>query len=233
MEKVWEIWLREGQTVVHNVLLANYTSVGLNETELIFIIQLQSYLDKNILFPNINTIANRMGKEDAELFTILHSLIQKSIIRIQTEKDESGKVSDKYSLDPLYKKLSMLLSKEKKHEKDTKNDIDLLSVFQQEFGRLLTPIEIQTISEWLDKDHYKKEIILEALREAVLNQKYNLRYIDRILLSWEKKNIRTSNEIKQESKKYSEYQAGIPSNSNTEHVPLFNWLDPDSDSDQS
>ncbi|UJF14818.1 DnaD domain protein [Jeotgalibaca sp. MA1X17-3] len=229
MEKVWEMWLKEGQTVVHNVLLANYTSVGLNETELIFVIQLQSYLDRNILFPNINTIAKRMGKEDAELFSVLHSLIQKSIIRIQTEKDETGKVSDQYSLEPLYKKLSMLLSKEQEHVKSTENEIDLLSIFQQEFGRLLTPIEIQTISDWLDKDHYKKEIILEALREAVLNQKYNLRYIDRILLSWEKKNIRTPNEIKQESKKFSDYQAGIPSSSNTEHVPLFNWLEPDSE----
>ena len=228
MEKVLQNWLNQGQTVLHNVLLVHYTSLGLNETELVFIIQIQSYLDKNILFPNINSIAKRMGKEDAELFSILHSLIQKNIVRIQTEKDEFRKVSDQYSLDPLYNKLSMLLTKEQQKEGEVENDVDLLSIFQQEFGRLLTPIEIQTISEWLDKDHYKKEIILEALREAVLNQTYNLRYIDRILLSWEKKNIRTPNEVKQESKKYSNYKTEEAPVTPTEHVPLFNWLDPDS-----
>lgn len=229
MENVLDIWLKQGQTVVHNVLLEHYLSVGLNETELVFVIQLQSYLDRNILFPDISIIARRMGKEEAELFAILHSLIQKKLLAIQTEKDENGKVADRYSLEPLYKKMLILLARQDQKEAEKEEDIDLLNVFQKEFGRLLTPIEMQTISEWLDKDHYTKEMIIEALREAVLNQKYNLRYIDRILLSWEKKNIRTPVQVKQESKNRADYRntAATEANMGEEHIPLFNWLDPE------
>lgn len=36
-----------------------------------------------------------------------------------------------------------------------------------------------------------------ALREAVLSQAYSLKYIDRILLSWEKKNIKTAAQVQQ------------------------------------
>ena len=37
------------------------------------------------------------------------------------------------------------------------------------------------------RDHYQPEILKLALREAVLNQAYSFNYVDRILLSWERK----------------------------------------------
>ena len=39
------------------------------------------------------------------------------------------------------------------------------------------------IGQWLNTDHYSPELIRLALREAVLNQAYSLKYIDRILLA--------------------------------------------------
>ena len=38
------------------------------------------------------------------------------------------------------------------------------------------------IGQWLNTDHYSPELIRLALREAVLNQAYSLKYIDRIYL---------------------------------------------------
>ena len=64
-----------------------------------------------------------------------------------------------------------------------------------EFGRLLTPMELQTIDSWLNTENYSPELIVLALREAVLNQVYSLKYIDKILLSWEKQNIKTSADV--------------------------------------
>ena len=40
-----------------------------------------------------------------------------------------------------------------------------------------------------------------ALREAVLNQAYSLNYIDRILLSWERKNITSKEQVEEEQKR--------------------------------
>ena len=222
-----ELWLASGQTVIHNSLLHHYATIGLDETELIFIIQMQSYLDQSVFFPNMEEIANRMGRREADIFSILHSLIQKNIISISTEKDDQGKVVDRYSLLPLYKKLQELLSRKKGQFEEKQQSINLLEIFQQEFGRLLTPIEMQTIGEWLDRDHYSQDIILEALREAVLNQKYSLKYIDRILLSWDKKNIRSSSQAKQETKRFahSQYKEPTPTDDEEELIPLFNWLE--------
>lgn len=222
-----ELWLTSGQTVIHNSLLHHYATIGLDETELIFIIQMQSYLDQSVFFPNMAEIANRMGRREADIFSILHSLIQKNIISISTEKDDQGKVVDRYSLLPLYKKLQELLSRKKGQFEEKQQSINLLEIFQQEFGRLLTPIEMQTIGEWLDRDHYSQDIILEALREAVLNQKYSLKYIDRILLSWDKKNIRSSSQAKQETKRFahSQYKEPTPTDDEEELIPLFNWLE--------
>lgn len=222
-----ELWLASGQTVIHNSLLHHYATIGLDETELIFIIQMQSYLDQSVFFPNMAEIANRMGRREADIFSILHSLIQKNIISISTEKDDQGKVVDRYSLLPLYKKLQELLSRKKGQFEEKQQSINLLEIFQQEFGRLLTPIEMQTIGEWLDRDHYSQDIILEALREAVLNQKYSLKYIDRILLSWDKKNIRSSSQAKEETKRFahSQYKEAPPADDEEELIPLFNWLE--------
>lgn len=222
-----ELWLASGQTVIHNSLLHHYATIGLDETELIFIIQMQSYLDQSVFFPNMAEIANRMGRREADIFSILHSLIQKNIISISTEKDDQGKVVDRYSLLPLYKKLQELLSRKRGQFEEKQQSINLLEIFQQEFGRLLTPIEMQTIGEWLDRDHYSQDIILEALREAVLNQKYSLKYIDRILLSWDKKNIRSSSQAKQETKRFahSQYKEPTPTDDEEELIPLFNWLE--------
>jgi DNA replication protein len=222
-----ELWLASGQTVIHNSLLHHYATIGLDETELIFIIQMQSYLDQSVFFPNMAEIANRMGRREADIFSILHSLIQKNIISISTEKDDQGKVVDRYSLLPLYKKLQELLSRKKGQFEEKQQSINLLEIFQQEFGRLLTPIEMQTIGEWLDRDHYSQDIILEALREAVLNQKYSLKYIDRILLSWDKKNIRSSSQAKQETKRFAHSQYKEPTSTDDEEelIPLFNWLE--------
>lgn len=227
-----EKWMNQGNTVVLNGLLQHYRTLGLDEEELVFVIQLQSFLDKGIVFPNMSEISERMGKKEADIFTLLHGLIQKKIITITSEKDESGKVFDRYSLHPLYKKVLLLFEKNDNVREDDKG-INLLEVFQQEFGRLLTPIEMQTIGEWLDRDRYSKELILEALKEAVLNQKYSLRYIDRILLSWSKKNIRTTQQAKEESKRFFNAQPNQTHpdtmDEEEEDIPLFNWLESQTD----
>ena len=56
-------------------------------------------------------------------------------------------------------------------------------------------IEREEIAQWLSIDHYTPEIIELALREAVLSQAYSLKYIDRILLNWQRHNLKTTDEV--------------------------------------
>lgn len=69
----------------------------------------------------------------------------------------------------------------------------LFNAFENEFGRPLSPMEIEQIRQW----YWEMELplILEALRRAVLRGKYNFKYIDRILLEWKKNNLRTIEDV--------------------------------------
>ena len=67
--------------------------------------------------------------------------------------------------------------------------------FEQEMGRSLSFKENQQIREWLNTEHIPEELLDEALRRAVLQGVMHgnapLAYIDKILLSWKKRNLTT------------------------------------------
>lgn len=63
-------------------------------------------------------------------------------------------------------------------------DSSLYSVFEEEFGRTLSSVEMEKISEW-NRNNDKKMILL-ALREASAYQKKSFGYIDHILADWKK-----------------------------------------------
>src|SRR5699024_4299368 len=163
MRDLLDKWWEQGQTIIENGLLTHYRILGLDSEELIFVIQLKSYLDQKQYFPSMSEIGDRMGVKESKVFAILHDLIQRNLVAINTEKDNTGKDFDRYSLTPLYRKLAHVLEKSTLQTSEVEKDINLLEIFQQEFGRLLTPIEMQTIGEWMDKDRYQTELILEAL----------------------------------------------------------------------
>ena len=58
--------------------------------------------------------------------------------------------------------------------------------FLQENGFQLTPIQLEAVNEWEDN-----ELTRYAIKQAVLNNKYNISYIDKILYSYQKDNIKT------------------------------------------
>ena len=72
---------------------------------------------------------------------------------------------------------------------------EIFSTFEKEFGRPLSPLEYEQITQW-EKD-FSAELILEALKRAVLGGKRNFKYINSILLEWKKNTIRTVQEVQE------------------------------------
>ncbi len=93
-------------------------------------------------------------------------------------------------------------------EKNDKRNVrqEIFSNIEKEFGRTLSPIELETISQWFDIDNYDPDIIMLALKEAVLNQVRNLKYMDRILGNWEKQNLKTVQQIEDYSNKRNNHK---------------------------
>lgn len=225
-------WMQSGMTVVPTVLLEHYQNIGLSTEEFVLLVHLKSFLDKGETFPDIEEIAQRMGLTSEKTFEMIHRLIHKKVLEIQTGSDEEGKSKDTYSLDLLWEKLAVQLTQQttkKVQQEEVHSEERLFRTFEEEFGRPLSPIELQTIGMWLDEDKYSLELIEMALREAVLNQVYSLKYVDRILLNWEKKNIRSKAQVEKESQSYRNKKMADNGQNDqqkpTKPVPLHNWLD--------
>jgi len=162
----------------------------------------------------------------------LRNLIEKKFLRLTTATDVAGRKYDKYDFTLLYEKLFALEQNEVTAEltqNKTTSKQEVYKNIEVEFGRLLTPMELQTIDSWLNTENYSPELIVLALREAVLNQVYSLKYIDKILLSWEKQNIKTSADVQRsrQQRRQEMAQKAQPTapkqNKAKPSIPMYDW----------
>lgn len=96
------------------------------------------------------------------------------------------------------------IEKEINKEKDKKenisneyNNFELYSFLEQNFGRSLSPIEIELVQTWEDT-----ELTRYAIKQAILNCKYNLKYINTILDEYKHKSIKTVQQAQAEEEEY-------------------------------
>ncbi len=197
--------LQTESTMIPNLILKNYVKLGMTAEEFVFLLELKAALkDGNQPF-DLQTIAQIMSKDEAQIYQLLHGLIEKGIISLTSVVDDQGRNSDQYSLDPLYKKtLKVLRDQTQEHQiqahQQTRNDV--FARIEQEFGHPLSSFDMEMIDSWLNEDHYSPEIIILALKEAVLSGVYNLKYMDKILLAWEKKGIKTAADVQRQRAKF-------------------------------
>ena len=178
MDSTLREFLRQGNTVISNLVLKNYKKLGMTDTEFILYLQLNSYLQKGETFPELENIAKSLQISVNDVYTQLHNLIEKKILKIETIVNQQGQKTDSYSFDFLYQKLDSLIDEEKKELLNVSTEKDrqkIFNAFQVEFGRDLSPIELEMINDWIEEDKYKTDLILLALREAVLSQAYSLK----------------------------------------------------------
>lgn len=200
----WQALVQAPLITISNLVLTHYRALGMTNRQLIVYLQMVSFTAAGQQFPPIKEIAQRTGLTEDEIYGTLHEMLDAGFIDLRTQTDSAGKQMDWYDLTPLYARLaekygqSNPISDSGEPEQAPVTRQRLFDEIEVEFGRPLSPIEQETISAWLDEDHYSPELVSLALREAVLNQAYSLKYMDRILLSWEKRNIRTKADVERE-----------------------------------
>lgn len=219
----------QGVISIPNAFLWNYHKLGLNEQEFTIILLVHSYLQRGKLFPTPTEIAEHMSISTDSCTNLLRRLVQRGFLYIE-ELEENAIIFEKYSLKPLWEKLYEWLQAQNKHKNPTVDEKSLYTTFEREFGRPLSPFECETLSIWIDQDHHDPEIIVAALKEAVISGKMNFRYIDRILFEWKKNGIQTIDQARKHSKRFRESnrKAASKGQSTQEYkriVPFYNWLD--------
>lgn len=94
------------------------------------------------------------------------------------------------------------------------NNNNIYDFLEQNFGRTLNSIEIEMIKEWNDN-----ELTRYAIKQAVLNGKYNVKYINTILVNYKNNSITTVQQAQEDEKKFK------IRNKKIEHKP--EWFDAD------
>ncbi|WP_265457628.1 DnaD domain-containing protein [Enterococcus sp. HY326] len=224
-------YYRDDGVYIPNLLLNNYQKLLISPEEMMLWIHLAGKQRTGDFFPDLSQIAETMGIPQERVFLLLNQLVGKKMIEIITTDDANGRSSDQYDLSLIFDRLEENLAQQADAIKEQAEESKVAGIYQsfeEEFGRPLSPIEYQRIGQWLEEDSYQPELIQLALREAVLNQAYNLNYVDRILLAWQKKNITTKAQVQQEQQKRKDAllkkEAPELSREPLPKVSLHNWL---------
>lgn len=222
-------WLAAGSIAIPKLLLQYYKSIGLNEEEFMLLLHVYSSIESGNSFPTPEELSERMTCTQERCMEILRYLIQRGFLQIDG-KSENGVLAESFSLRPLWEKLMVfLLEADKKQVKQEaeKAEINIYTLFEQEFGRPLSPIECESLTMWLDQDNHSPLLIKAALREAVMSGKLNFRYIDRILFEWKKKGIETIDQARDQGQKFRLHQRSktTPVKQETTSIPIYNWLE--------
>lgn len=194
MNKIIEL-LKNINFQIPKELLFNYKKLDISDSEFIIIIYLVNQL--NDVY-NPKQIANDLNLNLNDVLEIINSLCEKNIIKIDIKKVNNIR-SEVINLDSLYEKLAFSITEVE--EKNDNQDSSLYSVFENEFGRTLSPMEFEIINGWIEAG-YSEELIKLALKEAIYNGVSNLRYIDKIIYEWGKKGIKTREDVEKNRKQF-------------------------------
>ena len=165
---------------------------------------------------DLNLVCQTININEKTALDTFNSLMQKKLITLKTVTDSSGRMNEEVSLDGIYEFFQNNFEQVVKEETKT----DIYTVFEKEFGRTLSSMDLEIINGWLATGT-TEEMVLGALKEAVYNGVTSLRYIDKIIYEWGKKGFKTMADVKVHLEKQKE------DNKPTKNLFDYNWIEDD------
>lgn len=168
------------------LLLENYKKLKISENELAVIFMIDHLVSQGNPFITADLLSLKMSLDAKEIDTIIADLLTRGFMEYASLNGRTVT-----SLSPLKEKLfsnfALSVSKEAENKK-AKDEMlsNIYQSFESELGRTLQPMEISTIREWVDLG-YSDEIIINALKEALAQGKKSIKSVDKVLLSWAKR----------------------------------------------
>ena len=166
------------------LVLNNYHKIGLDETDAVIIIKLHYLLQQHITFIHPQKLSNMLSISGSTTTKRINNLIDAGYISMELVKNGNGKETESFNLDNVIERIVKTNYEEKLSERDepVTKEAELVNLFETEFRKPLSVLDIQTITKWLNEDHYSFDEIKHALFEAAKARKLSIRYVDAILL---------------------------------------------------
>ncbi len=165
------------------LVLNNYHKIGLDETDAVIIIKLNYLLNRNITFIHPKKLADMLSISAGTTTKRINNLIDAGYINIELKPNGNGKETEVFNLDTVIERIIKADFEDKMSTKEDEDTVEkrLVQLFETEFRRPLSVLDIQTITKWLN-DNYTYDQIKNALYEAAKARKLSIKYVDAILL---------------------------------------------------
>ena len=166
------------------VLIDSYRKMGISEEELAVILMVDHLLEQGNTFVTSDSLSMKMTYKPDKIDKLMVSLVNKGYLVYDTS---SGKM--RTSLEPLREKVYQVF--QKSIQRDQANLMSeerserigkIVALFESKLNRSLSPLESQTIGEWLDSG-YSDDEISNAFLDSLRQNKKNLRAVDKCLRS--------------------------------------------------
>ena len=172
------------------LILNNYYKLGIDETDAIIVIKLQYLLNNNVTFISPSQLSKMLSISTQTTSKRLKALIEKGYIQIELIQKKSGKQTERFNFDYLIESILKNGFEERNGHQKTNNktlESKLVTLFEEEFKKPLSVLDIQTITKWLSEDKYSFQDIKDALFDAVRIRKMTIKYVDAILMKKDEK----------------------------------------------
>ena len=174
------------------LLLETYRDMSLSEEHVMIILMTEYCLIQGDRLVTADLLSLKMSLDYKKIDQLFAELMNKGLINLVTEEDGLMSTSFTGLKELLIDAYVRTYIKDKtKPEKTEKSNDNLIAIFETEFGRPLSYLEIQTIRKWFEEG-YQEVQILNALKTAISAKVKNIRYIDKILLEWRQQEERES-----------------------------------------
>ena len=201
----------DGNIVIPLYILKNIKKLNLTMDEFIFLMYLYNKQDKIDFNPE--KIANDLNIDIMEVMGYISVLTDKGYLSLDIVKDNNV-LEEVINLANFYEKITILLM-------DSQEQVETESIFQyveQELKRPINSIEIKMIEGWID-NKIDESLIKEALKIAINDGVFNLKYIDKILFDWKSRGVTTKEDLNKTFKEESDDLI------NSIDLDKWNWLD--------
>lgn len=159
------------------VLLLRAKELGISDQEALIILLIMTLKDIGVKTITPLILLEYTTYTSKNLDAILSALIKKKLVTNHLGSIQLNKIEE------------MLLKEKIEVEENKETELNLMEIFEKEFGRSLSPMEINTLREWKDSYGYSDEHIIMALKEAVKGQVMSFRYMEGILRNWAKNGV--------------------------------------------
>ena len=168
---------------------------------------------------DIDLIGSTLGLDEASVMEAFNGLMVKGLVNIESCKDLENRMQEVVTLCGVYDCICDDAFEVVQEEVKT----DIFKTFEQELGRTISSMELELINGWLSNGT-SEELVLGALREAVYNGVTSFKYIDRIIYEWEKKGLKTMDDVSKHLMSRRESKSSNESiNKKEQEVADYDW----------